>query len=268
MIKVHIFHTGSVCVDDAIPHGSNNPFAVLGLFRKKEHRKTLPVSCYLIEHPKGRVLIDTGWDSIYATQKPKRFFGLLDHISTPIIKQEESIDHKLSTLGFHSSDIDYVFLSHLDFDHTSGLRLVKDAKNFFASEEEIKDSKKYFFRYVKQNWDFLNLQPFHYKPSKLGPVGKSYDVFGDGTLLLVNTPGHSHGLFTAIISNGERFIALPGDTIYTQKSLKEHLIPGFTVHKKSAKKSLEWINSLSQDPNCIGIFANHDPEVTEQIIEL
>ena len=93
MIKVHIFHTGSVCVDDAIPHGSNNPFAVLGLFRKKEHRKTLPVSCYLIEHPKGRVLIDTGWDSIYATQKPKRFFGLLDHISTPIIKQEESIDH-------------------------------------------------------------------------------------------------------------------------------------------------------------------------------
>ena len=72
MIKVHIFHTCSVCADYAIPHGSKNPYAVLGLFSKKELRITLLFSCYLIEHPKGRVLITTGWDSIYATLMPNR----------------------------------------------------------------------------------------------------------------------------------------------------------------------------------------------------
>ena len=91
MIKVHIFHTGFVQVDDAIPHGSKNPLAILGLFRSK-YKRLLPVSCYLIEHPKGKILIDTGWDSKYETKAPRQFFGLLNLISKPIISKGDSID--------------------------------------------------------------------------------------------------------------------------------------------------------------------------------
>ena len=50
MIKVHIFHTGSVKVDRAIPYGSRNPLAVTGFLRGKDKKMLLPVSCYLIEH--------------------------------------------------------------------------------------------------------------------------------------------------------------------------------------------------------------------------
>lgn len=268
MIKVHIFHTGSVRVDDAVPHGSKKPLAVTGFFRGKDKKRILPVSCYFIEHPKGRILIDTGWDSKYATEKPRRFFGLLDRISTPIIEQGESIDCKLKSLGLSASDLDYVLFSHMDFDHTSGLCLVKDAKRIMAAKEEIEDAAKYFFRYVKSTWDFATLEPFHYESSGIGPVGKSYDVFGDGSVLLVNTPGHSHGLFTAVIKNTEQYIALAGDAIYTGKSIREKLIPGFTVDKMLARKSLTWICELAEDKNCLGVFANHDPETKEQIIEL
>ena len=56
-IKVHIFHTGKVIVDQAIPYKENNPLAVTGLFRSQNRKLTLPVSCYLIEHPEGSVLI-------------------------------------------------------------------------------------------------------------------------------------------------------------------------------------------------------------------
>ena len=255
-------------MDDAVPHGSKNPLAVTGLFRGKDKKRILPVSCYLIEHPNGRVLIDTGWDSKYVTERPHRFFGLLDNISTPIIKQGESIDCKLRRLGLVANDLDYVFFSHMDFDHTSGLRLVKDAKQIMAAKEEIKDSNKYFFRYVKSTWDFATIEPFQYENTGIGPVGKSYDVFGDGSILLVNTPGHSHGLFTAIIKNTESTIALAGDAIYTRRSIKEHLIPGFTVDKKLARKSLTWICELAEEKNCLGVFANHDPEIEEQVIEL
>ncbi|MFK4302873.1 hypothetical protein ABH892_002993 [Paenibacillus sp. RC254] len=62
-IKVHILHCGQVQVDIAVPFRQKpwNPLAATGIFRLKKHQITLPVSCYLIEHPKGLVLIDTGW---------------------------------------------------------------------------------------------------------------------------------------------------------------------------------------------------------------
>lgn len=151
MIRVHIFHTGSVIVDRAIPYKEKNPLAVTGFLRSGDKKLTLPVSAYLIEHPKGNVLIDTGWDYRYTRERLHRFFGLLDGISTPVIREGESIDCKLKALGLLPSDIDCLFFSHMDFDHTSGLRLVRDARRIMAAEEEIADSQKYFFRYVKTN---------------------------------------------------------------------------------------------------------------------
>ncbi len=85
MIKIHIFHTGKVRVDVAIPYKEKNPLAVTGFLRGNDKKTDLTVSCYLIEHPNGRVLIDSGWHSKYVREKPHRFFGLLDRISTPIL---------------------------------------------------------------------------------------------------------------------------------------------------------------------------------------
>lgn len=268
MIKIHIFHTGKVKVDRAIPYKEKNPLAVTGLFRSEDKKVILPVSCYLIEHQSGKILIDTGWDSKYIEEKPHRFFGLLDNISTPMIKSGESVDCKLAKYNISGADLDYIFFSHMDFDHTSGLRLVKDAKRIMAAKEEIEDSKKYFFRYVKSNWNFVNVEPFVYDNTGIGPVGKSYDVFGDGSVVLVNTPGHTHGLFSAMIRNGEKYVILAGDTIYTQNSIKEKRIPGFTVDAKLAQKSLEWICRCAEDKNCLLVAANHDAAVKEQTIEL
>ena len=62
-IKIHVFHTGEVCVAPDLPFGGENCNAVKasGVFGKKEDRLWLPVSAYLIEHPKGKLLVDTGW---------------------------------------------------------------------------------------------------------------------------------------------------------------------------------------------------------------
>lgn len=108
----------------------------------------LPVSVYLIEHPKGKVLIDTGWDTKYATERPKQLLGMVDKISAPIIEENEGIDSKLKTIGLLPSDIDHVFISHMDFDHTSGLRLVKEAKDIRCSVEEWNACNKCSLRYV------------------------------------------------------------------------------------------------------------------------
>ena len=62
-IKIHVFHTGEVCVAPELPFGGEfcNPVKASGIFGKKKDRLWLPVSCYLIEHPQGKILVDTGW---------------------------------------------------------------------------------------------------------------------------------------------------------------------------------------------------------------
>lgn len=268
MIKVHIFHTGSVIVDEAIPYHQNNPAAVTGLCRSSSHRIILPVSCYLIEHPAGKILIDTGWNTIYARTEPKRFLGLLNRISTPVINEDEGIDTKLKALNLTSYDIDAVFFSHLDFDHTSGIPLVQNAKHFYASEEELMDSSHFSFRYQKETWKDIHLFSFQYSHTGEGPFGRSLDVFSDGSVQLVSTSGHTHGHCSARISNGDKYLILAGDSVYTQVSIEKHIIPGFTVNNENAQRSMEWICSCAEDPACIGIFPNHDPAVIEQTIEL
>ena len=84
----------------------------------------------------------------------------------------------------------------------------------------------------------------------------------------MNTPGHTHGLFTALVQYNGKYVAIAGDTVYTHKSWEENKIPGFTVDRKLAQQSLDWICKLAQDKNCIAILANHDPAIKEQIIEL
>ncbi len=61
-------------------------------------------------------------------------------------------------------------------------------------------------------------------------MGRSYDVFVDGTLLLVHTPGHSHGLFSVMLRGRDGYVISGNDAAYLPKSFSEHKIPGFTVN--------------------------------------
>lgn len=267
-ITIHIFHTGKVRVDRAIPLRERNPLAVTGLFRSEAKKMILPVSSYLIVHPKGKILIDTGWDTVFAKVRPKQLFGAVDKISAPIISENEGIDKKLESVGLSPKDVDCVFISHMDFDHTSGLRLVKGAKDFRTSEEEWAACNKFSLRYIDTWTGICGIKTFSFRKTGLGPVGRSYDVFGDGTVELVHTPGHSRGLFAVLIRGKDGYIVLGNDAAYMPESFSEHRIPGFAVDKKQAKKALDWLIRCKNDPACKGVFVNHDPTVGERISEV
>ena len=268
MIKVYVFHTGNVRVDRSIPLHENNPLAVTGLFRGKNKQLILPVSAYLIMHPEGNILIDTGWDTKYSTERPTEWLGLVDRISRPILKENEGIDSKLAELGLQDTDIDAVYFSHLDFDHTSGIRLVKNAKAFYAAKEEITDAKKNRIRYVDTWTGIADIEPFEYENTGIGPVGKSFDVFGDGTVILVNIPGHSHGLFAVKVTGSKNYMILANDGAYLQDSFEKQIIPGFIVDKEMAIMSLKWLIDCKNDSRCTDVLANHDPTVKEHLVTI
>ncbi len=267
-ILVYIFHTGRVQVDRAIPLREKNPLALTGFLRGKDKKLILPVSAYLIVHPKGNVLIDTGWDTKYAHERPKQFFGIVNKISGPIISENEGIDTKLKEAGFSTKYISHLFISHMDFDHTSGLRLVKDISDICTSKEEWIACNKPSFRYIDTWSGVCDVKTFEYEQTGIGPVGRSYDVFSDGTVQLVHTPGHTAGLFSVLIKGENEFVVLGNDAAYLPESFSQHKLPGFTVDKKLAEKSLDFLIECKNDPKCKGVFVNHDLSVKEQIVEV
>lgn len=261
-IKIHIFHTGKVRVDRAIPLHEKNPLAVLG--RGQGKQMILPVSAYLIEHPRGRVLIDAGWDSRYAHERPRQLWGLVDRVSGPILKADEGIDRKLAAIGLRPEDIDGVYFSHMDFDHVSGRRLVKNARQILTSDEEWRACRRFGFRYVDVWTGVCPVKTFTYEDTGFGPVGRSYDVFGDRSVRLVHTPGHSRGMFCVWIQGRDGYWVLGSDAAYLPESFDERRIPGFVVNARQAKASLEWLIQCENDPACRGVYVNHDPTVPEQ----
>ncbi|MCK9301862.1 MAG: N-acyl homoserine lactonase family protein [Bacteroidales bacterium] len=271
-IKVHVLHCGQVKVDIGTPFRQKtlNSLAFAGIMRSEKHQVVLPVSAYLIEHPKGLILVDAGWHTDVRNGKQafiKKNGRLIYKASKPILPEGQAINEQLDSLGFCPEDIDYVIITHLDIDHASGLDLVKNAKNILVNDEEWKAANKPGFRYNSIWWKDVNVSTFHFQPSAIGPQDLAYDLFGDGTVLLVSTIGHSKGLTSVLVQHNEQSVLLCSDVAYAQKSWEEMILPGMTVNKREARASLEWVKQMSKNPKC-KVFANHDPDVKPQTIEL
>lgn len=280
-IKIYIFHTGEVCVAPALPFGGENcnVLKASGLFDKNENRLWLPVSSYLIDYNGKKILFDCGWhremspDGKFDKKAQIKSLGsfLLYKVNQGKVPAGEAINEQLLKLGIRPEELDLVLLSHLDCDHANGLKLVANAKKILVSSDEMEFTKKGFVNKIRYNpawWEGTKIQVFGWNGTE-GPAQKSYDVFGDGNVVMVNIPGHSAGLCALKVKNAEgKFVLLFSDGGYATKSWKEMITSGISADKKTQKKSLEWIRSESLDKNCIASLANHDPDVKPGVIEL
>jgi len=279
-IKIHVFHTGEVCVAPDLPFGGDNCNAVKasGVFGKKEDRLWLPVSAYLIEHPKGKFLVDTGWardvspNGEFDKKAQIKSLGsvMLYEVNQGRIGLGQCIDEQLLEMGIKDSDIDTVLITHLDCDHANGLKQVKNAKKFMVSADEVKFANRITnkVRYYKGWWEGKDLTEFEWNDNQ-GPVGKSYDLLGDGSIELINIPGHADGLYAVKVKNEEgKFVLLFSDGGYARKSWEEQITSGIAADKQLQKQSLAWIRQQSLDENCVESLANHDPDIAPHVIEL
>ena len=261
-MKIHVLRTGEVRVSTYLPFGGDNCslLKASGITTPKKDWLWLPVCCYLIEHPKGRILVDTGWHrdmsplGEYDKKAQIKSLGswILYHVNQGRIASGETIDEQLAAMGLEDKDLDFVLLTHLDCDH-----------------EEVECARKNgFVRYQKKWWQGVDLHTFEWNGTD-GPAGKSFDLFGDGSVVMVNIPGHCDGLCAVKLTNADgKFVLLFADGGYATKSWKEMITSGISLDKKMQRKSLEWIREQSLDPNCIESLATHDTDITPHTIDL
>ena len=279
MMKVHVLHTGEVRVSPYLPFGGDNCnlLKASGMTTPKEDWIWLPVSVYLIEHPKGLILVDTGWhrdmspEGVYDKAAQIKSLGsrVLYNVNQGQIPLGEAVDEQLAAMNIKPSDLDYVLLTHLDCDHANGLRAVKDAKHILVAFEELECTRKNgFIRYKKKWWEGVDLETIEWNGTE-GPAGKSFDLFGDGSVKMINIPGHCDGLCAVKITREDgKYVLLFSDGGYATKSWKEMITSGVSLDKEMQRKSLQWIREQSMDSNCIESLATHDTDIKPHVIEL
>ena len=280
-IKIHALRCGQVRTTKYLPFNPDNKpmMTVAGVGVPEKDWAWLPVYCYYIEHPKGKVLIDTAWSRRMSPEgiEDKRaeiheLGFMLYSLNQGYTPKGEAIDEQLKSLGVKTSELDYVVLTHLDCDHACGLHQVADAKRIIVSEDEMKYATKItptnIVRYKKRWWKGVPVSLFAFNGNE-GPFAESFDLFEDGTIQLIHIPGHCAGLVCVKITGKDgKFVLLTSDGAYSQKNWKDLVLPGIHANRKKQLKSLEWIRVTSMDSNCVESLSTHDPNVEPHTVEL
>ena len=214
---------------------------------------TVPSPAYLIEHQKGLVLFDTGCHPEVATN-PKYWGPIADAIKVTYPK-EVLLDRQIQGLGYKMSDIKYVVISHLHLDHTGYMHAFPNAKFLIMSKElqygywPDPDRRGVFILndiLPTRNFDWVELDA-------------DFDLFDDGSLTMLKTPGHTPGECSLYVRLPNRKILLVGDTIHLRDQMTTGATMPLDVDPVQASLSIQRCKAI-RDMHEATVWITHDPE--------
>jgi N-acyl homoserine lactone hydrolase len=226
-------------------------FKDMGMFSdtgEYDHKPgTIVVPCYVIRHPKGTLLWDTGLgDKLAEDKKGVDNKGVHLYVDVPLLQQ-------LKTLGLAPADITYVAFSHFHFDHTGNA-------NAFGSSTWIINN-------AELAWAQGSPPPFGvdadkisgYKTAKTQMIDGDYDVFGDGSVRILKAPGHTPGhQVLALKLKNSGTVILAGDLYHTRDNRKFRRVPGFNYGRAETLASIDRIEKIVTRTKA-RLVVQHDP---------
>lgn len=226
-----------------------------------------PCLAYAVRHPEaGLILIDTGLHPD-ASRHLRRDFGLpMSLLFRGIRPATRPFDTHLRELGIEPEQVGWVLMTHLHVDHTSGMRLLPNAR-FACSREEWAAAHARFgaaHGYVRHHLpapERVQLVDFADEGEPFGPFPRSLDLLGDGSIRLLSTPGHTTGHLSILLTlHGGQRVLVVGDAAYTRGSIDDGLLPMITAGDEESLRSLSQLKAFGEsDPEAI-LVPSHDPD--------
>lgn len=210
-------------------------------------RMRMPVAAFLIEHPLGTVVFDTGMHPELEFDTGRMRF------TAPLFEVEQSsewtLTGQLAACGVAPDDVDIAVVSHLHFDHCGGLGQLPSAR-VLAQEAEWSAS----FDEGLVEFGVYNPGDFDLGHDRLLLDGE-HDVFGDGRLRLIPTAGHTLG-HQSLLLDGTTLLV--GDACYCQLALDRDALPGYSADAARQREVFSWLRA--QQAQGTRLVYSHDPD--------
>jgi len=234
---VSVISTGTVRIRPEQAYGSRKPL-YWWLMTSRRWTPPRPINVYVIEHARGLILFDTGQDRASVTDDtyfPRGVTGYLyDRRARFDIGEQDTLAAQLATLGYAPADVDTAIVSHLHEDHIGGLAELADADLLVSAAEwaelsrpgpELRGFLRGHIRLPGLKWHRVSPEPA--SDPGLAPFTESLDVMGDGSLVLLATPGHTAGSMSLLVRRaGGPPLLLVGDLTYGAEIFWRGQVPG------------------------------------------
>jgi len=209
------------------------------LTRQEMATTDMSVACYLVAHPRGTLVWDAGAvpdgdiEAAGSGAGSRRYRLVLPNKAERFVTATRTLKSQLAAAGFAPADITYLALSHYHYDHTANA-------NLFAAST-------WLVRPVERDAMFAEKPPDLLQPSTYSALRNSktvairtedHDVFGDGTVVLKSSPGHTPGhqvLFVKLAKTGP--VVVCGDLYHYPEERTLNRIPTFDADEKQTAAS-------------------------------
>ncbi len=232
-------------------------FADIGMFADdgsmNGQSRTLVVPCYLIRHPAGDLIWDSGFPDAIAAMPGGRM--ALPEMGAEVV-MAASLESQLQQLGITPADIEFVSFSHQHGDHTGN-------GNLFAGSTWIVDTDERAYMFseeARQSQAFAGYAQLENAETRLIEGESDFDVFGDGSVVVLQAPGHTPGhtiLLVRLANAGP--VLLTGDMYHLAETRERRLVPSFNVDRAQTLASMDRIEQLAAETNA-RVIRQHVPE--------
>jgi N-acyl homoserine lactone hydrolase len=204
---------------------------------------TVPVTAYLIEHAAGLAVFDSGLGPRSARPVGEALEGPVD------LEEDALIDARLRAMGVDPAHIDYILNSHLHSPHAGGNALLTAASVIVQTAE---------WEHARASIESGYHVPEFDTGQPIIQISGEHDVFGDGSVVLVPTPGHTPGHQSARVQTGHGEVVLAGDVGDLRSSLDGHGVPDSASSALLYRESLQWLRARKRAGATIAF--SHDPD--------
>lgn len=209
-IRLHALHCGG----DLTTMSAFDPFDENPALRVYN-----PYFVYVVQHPSGTLLFDSGAHPALRTD-PESRLGAAAAAFEVRLEPEHHLEQRLAAIGLRPQDIDLVVQSHLHFDHAGGLEWVRHAPVLVQREELAFAMDPPVYQreiYVRADFDLdLDWQE----------LDGDHDVFGDERVMVISTPGHTRGHQSLLVRLDGQTVFLLADAAYLLGKMRQRLLPG------------------------------------------
>jgi N-acyl homoserine lactone hydrolase len=267
-MRIHVVQTGTVAIKQVQRHGRTSGTPLVNILRDSAWTEPLPIYAFLIEHPEGLIVVDTGETARVAERGYFPWWHPYFHFAVrEWVQPEEEIGPQMRALGFDPRDVRWVLLTHLHTDHAGGLAHFPNAEHLLARREyhNATGALGTLRGFLPNRWpDWFRPTLIDMQLEALGPFPSSHRVTQAGDVHLVPTPGHTVGHLSVVVRAADVCYFLAGDASYTQDLMLAEQIDGVASDRAAARQTLAQIHAFCRATPTV-YLPTHDPDTPDRL---